>query len=160
MVLGRWSLVLGPDWLRSLTICIIALVSVPGLFPACSSASSPPQRQGVTIARQVGSWQGTGNRTIGFASESGIFRVSWKARDRHPPASGSFLLTIRSAISGRPIQVVADHHGDGSGSIDFSDDPRLYDLVVDSADADWSIAVEELAGVPASEPPVAPPRNP
>lgn len=44
------------------------------------------------------------------------------------------------------MQIVADHHGDGSGSIDFRDDPRLYDLVVDSADADWSITVEELAG--------------
>lgn len=125
-------------------MCTIGLLSATCLSPACTASSSPPPRQEVTVARQLGSWQGNGNRTIGFVSDSGIFRVNWKARDQRPPTSGTFLLTIRSAISGRPIQVVADHHGDGSGSVDFRDDPRLYDLVVDSTNADWSITVEEL----------------
>src|SRR5262245_38352270 len=124
---------------------VFVLLAATCLSPACTASSSPAPRQLSTVARQVGSWQGNGNKTIGFASESGIFRVNWKARSQHRETSGTFLLTIRSAISGRPIQVVADHQGDGGGSVDFRDDPRLYDLVVDSTGADWSIVVEELA---------------
>lgn len=142
-----------------LTVCTVAWLSATCLSPACTAASDTPPRQGLTILRQVGSWQGNGNRTIGFASDSGIFRINWKARDQHPPTIGTFLLTIRSGISGRPIQVVADHHGEGSGSVDFRDDPRLYDLIVDSANADWSITVEELAAA-ASAPPGPSPRKP
>ena len=89
---------------------------------------------------------------IGFVSDSGHFRIRWQTRDEHPPNGGMFRLTVRSGVSGRPIQVVADHRGEGSGSADFHDDPRIYDFAVDSVNVNWSFTVEELVVVPADEP--------
>ena len=124
----------------------VCLASVGLIVWNPSSDASP--RQVTTVARPAGSWQGTGSRTIGFVSESGVFRINWKTGNERQSGSGRFQLTVRSAISGRPIRVVADHRGAGSGTVDFADDPRIYDFLVDSANVDWSISVEELFNVP------------
>jgi len=161
---------------RPLMTGAVALLPLTLLAPACKSSSGPPSRELVAVARQVGSWEGTGNRTIGFVSETGCFRINWKTRNQHPASrgaergsrtgattaralrggvvagvveSGTFRLTVRSAISGRPIQVIADHRGPGSGSVDFNDDPRLYDFLVDSTNVHWAFTVEELFDVDA-----------
>ena len=55
----------------------------------------------------------------------------------------SFQLTLRSGISGRPLKVITDHRGAGSGSVEFGDDPRMYEFLVDSSGVDWSVSVEE-----------------
>ena len=111
------------------------------LSPACGpSAPAAPQKR-ITQAKQAGSWEGTGNKTIGFVSESGVFRINWTTRNQRPAGSGRFRLTVRSAISGRPIRVVADQKGEGSGTVDFVDDPRMYDFMVDSSNVEWSFTV-------------------
>ncbi|MCA1586591.1 MAG: hypothetical protein LC791_18075 [Acidobacteria bacterium] len=103
------------------------------------------------LTRPIGSWQGKGSRTIGVPSDSGRFRIAWQTRDEHPAGSGTFRLTVHSAVSGRPIQVVADHRGEGSGSAEFDDDPRPYNFMVDSAHVEWSLTVEEVVIVSASD---------
>ena len=110
---------------------------------ACQSPSAPP-REVITVTRPVGTWRGTGNRTIGVVSDSGRFRITWQARNADPSRDGTFRLTVHSAVSGRPIQVVADHRGDGSGAADVADDPRSYNLIVESADVEWSFTVDEF----------------
>ena len=115
----------------TLAICCLA---------ACGT-STPPTPKVMTQASQAGSWNGTGNKTIGFVSESGVFRIKWNTRDIGGGKGGAFRLTVRSAISGRPIRVVADEHGTSSGSFDFVDDPRMYEFIVDSAGVEWSIQV-------------------
>jgi hypothetical protein len=129
---------------RSIITCAVALLSAAVLSPACGRASDPEPRPAAPGARRAESWEGNGNRTIGFVSESGSFRITWSTRSEQPPGTGAFRLTVRSAISGRPIRVVADHVGEGSGTVDFVDDPRMYDLMVDSANVEWSISAEEL----------------
>ena len=96
-----------------------------------------------TAARQLGSWKGTGNTTLGFVSESGSFRISWTTRNQDPAVPGSFQLTLRSGISGRPIKVIAEHRGAGAGSEEFGDDPRMYEFLVESNGIEWTISVEE-----------------
>lgn len=150
--------------LRLHIIHAAALLSLTLLAPGCTSSSDSRSRELVTVARQVGSWEGTGNKTIGFVSETGCFRVNWKTRKPDPasrgpqPGSrvamvdgGMFRLTVRSAISGRPIQVIADHQGPGSGTVDFRDDPRIYDFLVDSSDIQWAFTVEELFDIDAGK---------
>ena len=109
------------------------------------------------MTRQVGSWEGRGNSTIGVVSDSGRFRIHWEARNEQPRGGGTFRLAVHSAVSGRPIQLITEQNGEGSGSADFQDDPRLYNLMIDSANLDWSVSVEET--VAAARPP-APGRNP
>lgn len=150
--------------LRLHMIRAAALLSLALLAPACTSSSDSRSRELVTVARQVGSWEGTGNQTIGFVSETGCFRVNWTTRNQHPASrapqrgsrvasvdGGTFRLTVRSAISGRPIQVIADHQGPGSGTVDFKDDPRIYDFLIDSRNIEWVFTVEELFDVDAGK---------
>jgi hypothetical protein len=108
-----------------------------------SRGSSPRDSRGAEPV--TFSWQGEGNRTLGFPSESGVFQISWKSFDPKTPGDGTLQVTVRSAISGRPIRIVVDQKGEGAGSVDFADDPRLYELLVDSAGLKWTISVVEGA---------------
>ena len=109
---------------------------------ACAGAPEKPV-QATASPRQLGSWTGSGNTTLGFTSESGSFRVDWRTRDLDAQRPGSFELTLRSGISGRPLRVIADHEGSGSGAVEFGDDPRLYEFLVESKGVQWSVAVHE-----------------
>jgi hypothetical protein len=84
--------------------------------------------------------------------DSGRFRVNWRTQAERLPGTGTFTLTVRSSVSGRPLQVLADHQGIGSGSAEFEEDRRSFDFTVDSANVAWSLTVEELIAVEAKAP--------
>jgi hypothetical protein len=79
-------------------------------------------------------------------SETGRFRIHWHTTNESPAGAGTFKLTLRSAISGRTIGIVADVTGTGAGTADFDDGPRTYDFLVESANVDWAFRVEETSG--------------
>ena len=118
---------------------LVALLMIAGACRAAPEPVSPPQ---AVARRQLGSWQGKGSTTLGFVSESGSFRINWTTRSPEGSLS-NFQLTLRSGISGRTLKVITDHRGAGSGSVEFGDDPRMYEFLVDSAGVDWSVTVEE-----------------
>lgn len=119
-----------------LTICLVS----------CSPKPSTPQDI-VRVTRQVGSWQGHGTATVGdIPSETGQFKIIWETTNEYPAGAGTFKLTMRSAISGRPMQVVADHRGVGTGTVSYDEGPRTYDFLVESANLDWKFRVEETTG--------------
>lgn len=133
--------------LRCLTRLVpIAVVLAVSACTASEPAAKPPP---VAAYRTVGSWEGTGNRTLGDVSSEGHFRVRWTTRDENPRGSGTFRLTIRSGISGRPLQA-ADHTGEGSGVVDFEDSPRVYDFLVESENVHWSFTIEDVVAVAAT----------
>ena len=112
----------------------------------CRATPTEPQPI-VAITRTVGSWQGRGTRTVGdVPSETGRFRIHWQTANESPAGAGTFKLTLRSAISGRTIGIVADHKGTGSGTAEYDEGPRTYDFLVESANVDWSFRVEETSG--------------
>lgn len=110
---------------------------------ACGTAPEPARQTPMPVSRELGAWTGTGSTTLGFVSESGSFRITWKAQNQDNARPGAFQLTLRSGISGRPMKVIADHKGASGGSVEFGDDPRLYEFLVDSSGIDWSISVQE-----------------
>ena len=122
---------------------------------ACTRPAPPPAEERVAVTRPVGSWEGRGNSTIGVVSDTGRFHVSWQARHERPAGSGTFRLAVHSAVSGRPIQLITEQRGEGSGSADFADDPRPYNLMIDSVNLDWSVSVDEVvvATLPAAKSP-------
>lgn len=132
-------------WIASRFVAIAAIAAGCG-------GTEPPPRQVVTVNRPAGTWQGTGNRTIGFVSESGRFDVTWETRNERPAGTGTFRLTVHSAVSGRPIQVLADQRGEGRGRASVADDPRPYNFMVESANIEWSFSVEETVGVERTKP--------
>jgi hypothetical protein len=112
----------------------------------CSPRPSEPQPI-VAVTRPVGSWQGRGTATVGdIPSETGRFRITWETSNESPAGAGTFKLTLRSAISGRTIGIVADHRGNGTGTAEFDDGPRTYDFLVESSNIDWKFKVEETSG--------------
>ena len=121
-----------------------ALIALAVTAMACGSTPEPAKAPGAQPAsRELGSWSGTGNTTLGFVSQSGSFRITWKARNHDNQHPGRFLLTLRSGISGRPMKVIADHQGAGGGTVEFGDDPRMYEFLVESSRIEWSINVQE-----------------
>ena len=120
-----------------------ALVAVLMGAVACGSPPEPPRETRPPVSRELGSWTGSGSTTLGFVSESGSFRITWKAQNQDNARAGAFQLTLRSGISGRPLRVIADHQGAGGGSVEFGDDPRLYEFLVESKGVEWSISVHE-----------------
>jgi hypothetical protein len=121
-------------------------------FAACREPAPAPPPRMTTVTRPAVSWQGTGNRTLDFVSESGTFRISWATHGEQPKGSGTFTLTVHSGVSGRPLRQIAVQRGEGNGSTLFEDDPRPYHLMIEAAHLEWSVSVEELVTVP-SEPP-------
>jgi len=112
-------------------------------LPACRSTPAAPEPRDA-VPRQVGTWQGAGDRTLGFDSQSGRFRILWETRPEAGDGDGRFRLTVQSGVSGRPLQEVVNHRGAGQGSLNFEDDPRLYQLLIESDGLLWSVTVDEL----------------
>jgi hypothetical protein len=110
---------------------------------ACGPAPGPARETATPVSRELGSWTGKGSTTLGFVSESGSFRIAWTAQNQDNTRPGAFQLTLRSGISGRPMKVIADHQGAGGGSVEFGDDPRMYEFLVESSGIEWSISVQE-----------------
>jgi len=138
-----WSRRLAPSAL----VGSLALLA-PGLtsFVGCSRTPSEPKPI-VAVTRTVGSWQGRGTRTVGdVTSETGRIRIHWRTTNESPASAGTFKLTLRSAISGRTIGIVADVTGTSAGTADFDEGPRTYDFLVESANVEWSFRVEETSG--------------
>lgn len=116
------------------------------VLAACSPAPSMPQDI-VAVTREVGAWQGHGTATVGdIPSETGRFRIHWETSNESPAGAGTFKLTMRSAISGRPLQLVVDHKGVGTGTAEYDEGPRTYDFLVESANLDWKFRVDETTG--------------
>lgn len=125
---------------------IVFVPFVSFVLSGCGSQPSEPQPV-VSVTRVVGSWSGRGTRTVGdVPSETGRFRILWQTSNESPPGAGTFKLTLRSAISGRTIGLVADTTGVGSGTAHFDEGPRTYDFLVESANVDWTFRVEETSG--------------
>ncbi len=116
------------------------------VLASCSPTPSKPQDI-VAVTREVGSWQGRGTATVGdIPSETGRFHIVWETSNESPAGTGTFKLTMRSAISGRPLQLVVDHKGVGTGTADYDEGPRTYDFLVESANLDWKFRVDETTG--------------
>lgn len=121
-------------------------LALAGFIATGCAGPSEPQPI-VAVTRTVGSWSGRGTRTVGdVPSETGRFRIYWQTTNESPAGSGTFKLTLRSAISGRTIGIVADQKGTGSGTAEYDEGPRTYDFLVESANVDWSFRVEETSG--------------
>jgi hypothetical protein len=117
----------------------------PGARQPAVTATDKPGPDNV-IWEHLGQWKGTGStQTESFTGQTGALRIKWQtksAKDRE----GSFLLTIHSAISGRPLQVAVDQRGPGNDTAYINEDPRVFFAVVDAENIEWSFSVDEAIG--------------
>lgn len=122
-----------------MVLCAAAL-----LCAACHPEAKPEPKTRAVGWRPIGSWSGRGDaQTDSFNIESGQWRIKWETRNESPAGAGSFRVTVHSAVSGRPLMVAVEHRGAGDDVAYVNEDPRLYHLVIESSNVDWSLQVEE-----------------
>jgi hypothetical protein len=133
--------------LRTLRGRVIALgMASATLMGACGTPPPEPIRKEVVIWKQLGSWSGRGNaQTESFVGLTGSLRLRWRTTLEDPKGQGRFKLILQSAISGRALQEPVDEEGPGEGTAYAADDPRVFHILVESANLDWSFTVEEAA---------------
>jgi hypothetical protein len=78
-------------------------------------------------------------------------RVRWRTERLPTGHAGTFRLTIRSAVSGRPLLLAVDHEGAGSDTSYVHESPRTFYAVIESSELDWSFTIEEA--IPFEVPP-------
>jgi hypothetical protein len=116
------------------------------VMAACAGPRPEPARKEVVSWKQLGSWSGRGNaQTESFVGLTGSLRLRWQTTHEDPKGKGRFKLLLQSAISGRTLQEPVDEEGPGEGEAYAADDPRVFHIVVESANLDWSFTVEEAA---------------
>ena len=116
------------------------------LMGACGAPLPEPARKEVVMWKQLGSWSGRGNaQTESFVGLTGSLRLRWRTTHEDPKGQGRFKLILQSAISGRALQEPVDEEGPGEGTAYAADDPRVFHILVESANLDWSFTVEEAA---------------
>jgi len=131
---------------------VFAIAAAGLLMAACGGQARPAAEtpKQVVAWKRVGSWSGRGNRqTESFTSDSGALRIRWTATPGNQPTgdAGDLRVTAHSAISGRLLEQVVDHHGAGSGVGYVNQDPHVFYLMVESDRVEWTLAVEEaIAG--------------
>ncbi len=125
------------------------LVSCLCLVNACRQQAAPAAARDVVVWREVGSWSGHGNlQSQNFTSDTGGFRVRWETRNETTPGAGTLKVVFRSGDSGRAIMDAVDVRGVGKDSAEVGDNVRWYYLTIESANVDWTVAVDErLRGV-------------
>jgi hypothetical protein len=126
---------------------VVALTIAASCVLAGCTAKSQPVSRTETIWRPLGSWSGKTNlQTESFPGESGAMRIRWETKNASEPAA-PFTLTMHSAISGRPLEVMVEQKGNGEGTAYLSEDPRVFFAVVDAANLDWTFTIEEPVDV-------------
>jgi hypothetical protein len=122
---------------------VAALVAV---CVSCETRTAPqdPAPKSTTVWRTLGTWSGRGNSQTGsFTVDSGAMRLRWETRHETTPGSGTFRISLHSAISGRPLQLIVDHKGVGGETAFLEDEPRVSYLVIESENVDWTATLEE-----------------
>jgi len=132
---------------------VLAMAVVLTVLSACGSgvkAARFPENKPVEW-RRLGSWSGHGNaQTESFDIGSQI-RLRWETRNETSPGTGTFAVTVNSAVSGRDLALAVDHHGTGRDTAYVGVEPHFSYLVIDSKDVDWTIVVEEPGPEPAGQ---------
>jgi hypothetical protein len=125
-------------------LLIAASVAASGCMDAPASVTTvePPPR--IVAWKPLRAWSGHASmQTETFMSDNGSFRIRWEATNESAPGKGTLKVAFRSGDSGRVIIEAVDQRGPGSGSAEVGDMVRWYYLSIDSANLEWTVAVEE-----------------
>ena len=123
---------------------LAGLLAVAAFAAACGSEPHPAPAPEVAAWRIIGTWSGHGNAQLEtFPIERWDWRIKWQTTDEKPAGAGTFHATVHSADSGRMIVDLVDARGEGHDTVDISEQPHRFYLVVVSANVDWALTVEE-----------------
>jgi hypothetical protein len=124
---------------------LLAAIAIAFILSACGADTPAPPPQDLVVWKPIGSWSGRGDRqTENFTSDSGGFRVHWSMKNESKKDSGRLRVVLSSMDSGRDIVEAVDVRGVGDGVEEVAAErPRWYYLTIESADADWTVSIDE-----------------
>lgn len=117
-------------------------------FPACGRGPAPPANASASPAdlewRVVGTWSGTGPRqTESFEVSQFAMRLRWQVTRTTTPGDPHFVVTLHSAVSGRPLQTLVDTTRVESGEVLVADDLRPAHFVVEAEHVAWTMTLDQ-----------------
>lgn len=123
------------------------LLGVTAWSAACGDAPAavaPPPTAAEIEWREVGSWSGGPSRqTESFEVSMGALRLRWKTTRETVPGAGRLVVTLHSAVSGRPLQTIVDARGVAAATVNVADEPRWSHFVIEAANVDWEMTLEQ-----------------
>ncbi len=127
------------------TAIVMTVLAGAGLLNlACRSEHKPEASPANTTWRPVGSWSGHGNaQTESFEIGFEQWRIRWETRNETSPGTGTFNVSVNSAVSGRILMQAVEHAGVGHNIAYVSVEPHLSYLVIESSGVDWTVTAEE-----------------
>ena len=129
-------------WMLHPAVTVPVLAAL--LTVACGAPALKPAPEQVVAWKNLGEWSGRGNaQTESFVGLTGALRMQWRTKNEKPQGTGTFRLILQSAISGRDLHETVDATGPGEGTAYVAEDPRAFQITVESANVDWSFTVEE-----------------
>ncbi len=131
----------------------IFLLAAALLACGCRSDHPPAATQLVQKWRPLGSWSGHGDtQTESFEIGYTEVRLRWVTRNESRPGAGKFHVTVHSSVSGRELADAINRQGTDHGTAYVGVDPHYSYLLIESANLDWWITVEEPYVVDPKEP--------
>ena len=120
----------------------------PGTAAGSVSASAATQAESAATPasgwRSVGEWSGQGSRQTGsFDISSGGLRLIWEARQPAGRGGGHLMISLHSAVSGRPLQTLVESPGAGADTVLLAANPRVAFLLIDAEQLEWRIGLDE-----------------
>lgn len=113
--------------------------------PAATSSDEPASAAKYGLVwRRVGTWSGHGNAQLEtFAIDNFTWRTHWETKNESPAGKGRFRASAHSGDSGRELAEIADVTGADHDTTYVTELPHRYYFVIESANVDWSLVVEE-----------------
>jgi hypothetical protein len=122
----------------------VAIGGLALLMVGCSAGASKPEPREAVVWKRLGEWSGRGDaQTESFVGLTGALRMHWRTTNEAAKGAGRFRMMLQSAISGRDLQETVNEIGVGEGTAYAADDPRVFQISVQSANVDWWFTVEE-----------------
>ncbi len=114
---------------------------------ACGDQSGPVADRAAAAPvtwREVGTWSGRlSQQTESFEVSTVPMRLRWQTSNETSPGAGRLTVTLHSAASGRPLHTFVDARGVSSSSVDIADEPRWSYFVIDAANVEWHVTLEQ-----------------
>jgi hypothetical protein len=123
----------------------VAVLSGLLLFAGCGDGGEGSQQGGAPQSggswQQVASWSGNGiQETENFDIASPEWRIRWSSANER--VSGLLLVYVYDE-GGELLGVPVNHPGVGSGEALVQQGPGRFRLLINAANVDWNVAVED-----------------
>ena len=136
-------------WWSLFHVSLLPLVACESPQEEPTRATPPAAVVASTVWRTLGTWSGSGDRqTESFDVTTGSMRLTWEAIQEGDPGTNHLRVSLHSAISGRPLQMIVDTQEGGAGTVDLAANPRVAYLQVESEQVRWLLTLQE--GLPRS----------